>query len=317
MARKNSSAIWLPFAASLLVCFTACEQYGKSMPNTTSPANASVGPSTTDSDTEVLSPAFMIVESDPGRPPYHFPATPLFVLYRNGTVIWLDKNRLDKNRLDEQPDVQHYLSVRLSKQEQDALLKTLLAEDVWNSPKHYDLTFGAWDTPQLGVFFWDGKRRHTVWLDGWNWQWSLIPKPAPGAVVDGAVFAELQTFTRASSHLPNQLRNALEIAFDFEHKEATEWSPDAIELMLLPCSTASSPAGWPPELPPAGNLHFREPPVGQYSREVRGIFRIHSRYLPVVREQTHGGRLLRITEDHAVTFRLPLPGEQSWRSTVQ
>ena len=255
-----------------------------------------------------IAPVFMLLESGPSDPIYHEPGTPIFAFYRNGLVIWLDQARYDDKLVE-----QHYLCVHLPEEERISLLKVLFPENVWKLCNVYDASGGAWDVTSLGLYFWDNEDRRTIWVNGWDWQWSRLPKRKPGTVLSGWQVEEFRRAARARSLVPPRIATIIKTALGFQHPATSSWTPKAVELLLLPTSVTPNATDWPPELPSAKDLVFVRAPADGYCEEVHSICRVDSRYLPALRKETRGQTLLSLNRHHVVTYRLPFPAEEHWR----
>lgn len=219
-----------------------------------------------------MNPWAMVIGSD----------SPSFALYGDGLMIFV------------RPDAEgghEYASAKLSRQELDALVRSLPAKQFQELEPRYETTMVT-DQPTTVITLWDGGRAKTVSVyGGLKRTDNDRNEPAPAAFVE--TYEKLKGF-RAS--------------------KAARWMPEKVELMIWPFENAGDPLPWPKNWP--DTRHPETKKRGASGDQINySIYLTPAQYEALKKraEAKSADALLINGRKWAFSFRYPFPGEDSWR----
>jgi hypothetical protein len=221
-------------------------------------------------------PRIVLLERDPWRMVIGSDS-PTFVLYSDGLAIF--------HASEPTKSPSGYLSTRLSKIQHEALISTISPEALGDLSASYMASYST-DQPRNELHVWVNGRRKSV-----------------------SVYGALRRDPEARSRTPEQFLRAFDTITNFAPK-AGPWIPELIEVLIWPYQySPDEPLQWPHDWPtfdqarPRGREGLHQ--VFLEAKHFESLRQLVSSLKPK-QAVRYGNR------KWAISYRLPLPQEDSW-----
>lgn len=241
---------------------------------------------------EARTPVLVLIESDPWDVTTQWLASPTVALYDDGLVIY---RKLDRGTL---------MSTVLDQEEQRQLLSSLPLDALRDVQEEHRVS--RWSHPPYNeLYIWNQGALKRVAVMG------FLRNPEKWAAHPSPEFVEAVKEERAK--IPPAFLQLFDALIDYDHANASAWTPETIEVLLWPLSDPPmNPLAWPAEWPGPSHPNTKRWGIGYLVvLDVQELDKVKQMR---VRLWEEGQALLFDGKAMTIDYRIPFPSEQAWRN---
>lgn len=224
---------------------------------------------------------------------------PFTVIYHDGTILYVDRNRyLERSML------RQYLTAKLGdKAFQEIRKKLMIPKERSLLSIGYDVSFGASPQPATVFVRLDDQEARFRWIKGLDAQF-LSPDSEQNEVYN--------FFEARRQALPEQIRSLFDAnveLLDLAPSDKKEWIPKKLEILQWkPDSYVRIyPGTWPKDAPAFSKLAWQTPRKRFYQEGVEKVARIEGKYVTTFRKAMEESRRSKTGRPHGASYPMRLP----------
>lgn len=231
--------------------------------------------------------------------------TPVFVLYSDGQVIFIDPNSCHDETCNPS-----YLQTRLTHDQLTQAVRGIGLDQLHERSECVDLTGnGYWGESRITIRFWDGKVSRQVVCRGLTVsELYEACRVDPIKNQEGVVTIECwENLWMLAMHVPTDLLTSFRFVGHFLPTSAKQWRPSYLEVLVFRSTKGDTLGKWPKELPP---LRPCTADRKWHNRPIKGSMLMKGSYLSRLRQLGKPGAFVALGDGRTVLWRYVLPREE-------